>query len=115
MTTSIRFGHIELPISDPQRALSFYRDALGCEIEAIQGERFIWIKLFGVSVLLNPQLTPAATDHNLVLYAAKVESVVEDLRERGVSFQHIHNCWCFSDPDGNRFQLVDPGDDHSGG
>ena len=88
----------------------------GFSIETVQGDRYVWCRRDGLTVLLNPDLPPAGTaGTNVVLYSEQLAGDVEKLREHGVALTLEHNCYGFTDPDGNRFQLVDPGADHSGG
>ncbi|MBX2804317.1 MAG: VOC family protein [Myxococcales bacterium] len=112
---SLSFGHIEIPVTDPQRSLRFYRDVLGFGVEQVQGERYVWLTSGAVTVLLHPDLRPGDTEANLVLYTHTLDDEVARLRAAGVSLTREGTCVSFADPDGNRFQLVDPGDDHSGG
>lgn len=39
----MKLGHVELPVHEPLRALGFYRDVLGFELEVNQADRFIWM------------------------------------------------------------------------
>ena len=112
----MKIGHIELPVSDPKKSLSFYRDTLGFSVETVQGERYVWLRSGDVEVLLNPDLKRdpvGASGQNVVLYTPELASAVQRLRERGVPMEERGNCHHFMDPDGNRFQLVNPGDVHS--
>ncbi len=115
----MQLGHIEIPVTDPLRSLSFYRDVLGFHLEVNQGDQVIWMKSGDVEVMLRPGFESAPADDlaavNLVLYSDDVASDANRLREAGVSFTERANCLHFRDPDGHWLQLVDPGEDHSGG
>lgn len=115
---SMRIGHIELPITNPDKSITFYRDALGFKVDSIQGGRYVWLSCGETTVLLNPDLACAAPNgkfsQNLVLYTNDLKQRVDELRGRGVTLTQCGACFHFRDPDGNLFQLVNPGDDHSG-
>ena len=51
----MRFGHIELAVSDPMAALAYYTGSLGFELVANQNDTFIWLKKDDVEFLLRPQ------------------------------------------------------------
>ena len=114
----MKIGHIELPISDPDASRRFYEQVLGFTVEQVQGERFIWLSHGDTVVLLNPALkAPGGDLHtrpNLVLYTDHLEDQVARLEAQGVTLFERHGCFHFEDPDGNAFQVVDPGGDHSG-
>ena len=114
----MKIGHIELPISDPMASRQFYEHVLGAKIEQIQGERFIWLTLGETVLLLNPGLEAPSGElvkrPNLVFYTSRLAERVAELEAKGVRFHERHGCFHFEDPDGNAFQLVDPGGDHSG-
>ena len=118
MTGPPRFGHAEIPVSDPLRAREFYVGVLGFRHGQTQGDRYVWLSLEGASLLLNPDHAPAGRPFreapNLVLYAADLPAAVEELRGRGLVLEGGPPCWRFRDPDGNWWQIVDPGADHSG-
>ena len=114
----IRIGHIELMVSDPVRSRDFYVDVLGFEVVAVQ-DPYIWVKLGETEILLRPgdgvvhslryQKTPIA----LVLYTQNLEETMSELSSRGLEFTGTdgsEKCPTFTDPDGNWFQLVNPGD-----
>jgi catechol 2,3-dioxygenase-like lactoylglutathione lyase family enzyme len=114
----MQFGHIEIFVSDIQRSLHFYENVLGFALTAIQGQH-IWLQLGEVEILLRPgQPPPPAAryedaPHGLVLYTDDLPSTMAELRGRGLEFKGTidsDKCHTFTDPDGNWFQLVDPGD-----
>ena len=112
----MKIGHLELPITDAATARKFYEEVLGFEIEVVQGDRYVWCARDGVAYLLNPDLPPAGdAGTNIVLYSDALADDLERLRAHGVELTIENNCHRFADPDGNRFQLVDPSADHSGG
>ena len=100
----MRFGHLELPTSDPAASMAYYVDTLGFELVANQGDTFIWVKKGGLEILLRPRGDYPMP--NVVFYSDDPASEVEGARRQG-------ECWHFEDPDGNGFQVVDPGADHS--
>lgn len=115
----MQFGHIELFVSDPRASKEFYENALGFEVEAVQGEHYIWMKNGGKSILLRPGSPSGATDtyqtarSGFVLYTDDLRKSREELSSRGVVFlgtDGSESCLTFTDPDGNWFQLVNPND-----
>ncbi|MEW5992479.1 MAG: VOC family protein [Chloroflexota bacterium] len=115
----MRVGHVEVPVSEPLRSLSFYRDVLGFALEANQGDRHLWLANGEFVLLLRPGFAGAPNDDvagiNLVLYTDDYSAAAARLRERGVAFTERANCLHLRDPDGHWIQIVDPSDDHSGG
>ncbi|MHC4937358.1 MAG: VOC family protein [Planctomycetota bacterium] len=100
----MRFGHIELGVSDPMAAMAYYTGSLGFELVDNQNDTFIWLKKDDVEFLLRPQ-----GDYELpciVFYS-------EDPESHGVPVERKGNCFHFEDADGNSFQIVDPNVAHS--
>ena len=114
----MRFGHVELPVSDPMRSLAFYRDVLGFALATNQADRYIWMTSNGTEVLLRPGFVSAPDDDvaavNLVLYTDELKRDARALEDAGVEYTQRGGCLHFRDPDGHWLQLVDPRDDHSG-
>ena len=54
----VRFGHIEVFVTDPARSKRFYRDVLGFEVTATQGDRFVWLQKGDVEILLRAGRPP---------------------------------------------------------
>ena len=113
----MKLGHVELPVRDPLRALAFYRDVLGFQLEVNQVDRFIWMTSGDVTLLLRPGAEEDPPGDlaraNLVLYSDDLTADVERVRASGVELSERSNCFHFRDTEGNWLQLVDPGGDHS--
>lgn len=119
MTLRMRFGHIELFVSDVARSRAFYERVLGFEVVAVQ-PRTVWLRCGGVELLLRPRdaSIPAsdvsrydASAIAIVLYTDDLPTTVATLESRGLIFRGHDGADCcptFTDPDGNWFQLVDP-------
>jgi catechol 2,3-dioxygenase-like lactoylglutathione lyase family enzyme len=116
----LRIGHIELFVKDPLASRRFYEEILGFEVQAVQAERFVWLKLGEAEILLRPaKASPQAADYQhaacgIVLYTDSLEETASELRRRGLKFKGTDGAECcltFTDPDGHWFQLVAP-DDH---
>src|SRR5262245_21165663 len=114
----MQFGHIEIFASDTQRSRRFYEGVLGFEVTAIQGQ-LVWLQKDNVEILLRPGQPPAPAGRyqdapfGIVLYTDDLLSTMAELRGRGLVFKGTidsDKCHTFTDPDGNWFQLVDPGD-----
>ena len=111
-------GHIELFVSDPVIAKEFYVKALGFSLVEVQAETFVWLSSGELTVLLRPGGGPERGDTyqnaaiGLVLYTDNLPETKLQLEERGVEFlgtDGSDECLTFCDPDGNWFQLVNPG------
>jgi catechol 2,3-dioxygenase-like lactoylglutathione lyase family enzyme len=113
----MKFGHIEIYSRDPERTLNFYRDVLGFEVLVVENTHFIWLKKDDIEILIRPGEPPRpATRYEdaptgFVLYTHNIETLLADLVEKGLELRGTvdsDNCYTFTDPDGNWFQLVDP-------
>ncbi|APU40302.1 MULTISPECIES: VOC family protein [unclassified Streptomyces] len=133
MTTAIsklRTGHIGLNVTDLERSLDFYRDALDFQVIGEgkeEGRRFAFLGLDGELVLTlweqaDGAYAPAAAGlHHLAFSAGAVEEVrayEERLRGLGVAFAYegvvAHGEGAasggifFHDPDGTRLEISVP-------
>jgi catechol 2,3-dioxygenase-like lactoylglutathione lyase family enzyme len=114
---------VSVPVTDQDRAKSFYVDVLGFGVreDADLGEGRRWIELVppagGASIALVTwfeQMRPGSL-HGLVLGTDDAQRAFDELRLRGVEFaedsvqvaQWGQNA-TFSDPDGNCWVLVGP-------
>ena len=50
----MRLRHLEIFVKDPLASLAFYRDALGFDVEEIQGDSIVWLIFGSSSLLLRP-------------------------------------------------------------
>jgi uncharacterized glyoxalase superfamily protein PhnB len=111
-------------VSDQQRALNFYRDALGCDVvadlpmgEGDGAQRWIEVKLPGDDTKLI-LFTPEGQENrigefsNLIFHCDDMERTYEELSGRGVEFPtppekaSWGQWWAvFQDPDGNKYGL----------
>lgn len=113
----MKFGHIEIFVSDPIKSSKFYIDILGFKLDQIQKDRFVWLTYDKIAFLLRPLrlaskstlYQEAATTH--VFYTDDLHSAVNTLKNRGLKFKGTDGsdkCLTFTDLDGNWFQLVNP-------
>jgi catechol 2,3-dioxygenase-like lactoylglutathione lyase family enzyme len=114
----MRFGHIELFVSDPPKARQFYEAVLGFEVVDVQSDAFVWLKMGDIEILLRRGTPPpAAPDYGsaasaIVFYTDDLHQTVNLLRSRGLvfdGFDGTEDCPTFTDPDRNWFQLASPG------
>ena len=108
----MKFGHIELEASDPLASMRHYVDVLGYNLVANQGDKFVWLEKGGAEYLLRPP-----GDYPLpcfVYYTDDPATEAQRLRAAGVDVEEKGTCFHYSDADGHSFQIVNPGDDHSG-
>jgi len=106
----MRFGHLELAVADPRASLAFYVEKLGFRLVADQG-RFLWVERGGLEILLRPG-SPGG-GHDVVFYCDDPAGAAEAWGARGVEVERRGACFHARDPDGHRFQVVNPNDDHS--
>ncbi len=113
----MRFGHIEVFVTDPLKAKEFYEHVLGFEITEIQNEKYVWLKFGNNEFLLRPGKNLLQTDQykdsntGFVLYTDNLEETKMELLSRRLVFKGTdgsETCLTFTDPDGNWFQLVNP-------
>ncbi|AZM89183.1 VOC family protein [Streptomyces sp. W1SF4] len=129
-TGTLRTGHIGLNVTDLERSLAFYRDALGFALLGEgkeEGRRYAFLGRDGELVLTlwqqaeGPYRPRAAGLHHLAFSAGAIEEVrayEERLRGLGVEFAHegvvAHREGAasggifFHDPDGTRLEISVP-------
>jgi catechol 2,3-dioxygenase-like lactoylglutathione lyase family enzyme len=115
--SQIRFGHLELFVSDPSASKRFYCDLLGFDLVDIQHDQFVWLRSGRTEILLRPGANagPAGSYQSapfgLVFYTEALPATARRLEENGVLFRGTDgsdHCLVFTDPDGHWLQLVDP-------
>ena len=110
---------VAVTVSDVERGLAFYRDALGLTFLFSAGPNLAFLDIGGVRLMLSaaePGFVPGASS---VLYfkVADIGAAHSELAARGVTFPHEphflasmtdHDLWLceFSDPDGNPLALM---------
>jgi predicted enzyme related to lactoylglutathione lyase len=122
MTASLRIQTVTIPVTDQDRALTFYRYVLGFEVTADNAygdQRWLSVAPPGSSVdftLHRPftEQTGAGWQQGIVLHTDDIESVVAGLRAAGTAVADPESVgWGiqtqFSDPDGNGFVLLQQG------
>ena len=118
-----RIGHVHLTVADLDRALAFYRDALGLEVTARYGRDAVFLSYGGYHhhVALNtwagrgaPRPAPGTTGlyHFAILYPdrAALAAVVRRVLERGIALEGaadhgVSEAVYLRDPDGNGVEL----------
>ncbi len=106
-----------LPVTDMQRAVTFYSDTLGMQVES-QEEQWAELTADGLKIGLNGREgeTPGSEGGAVLALrpAASIDAAVEELRGKGVDFAGdiSDHPWgrvaSFHDPDGNSLQLYEP-------
>jgi len=139
VATVTEVGTVFVPVSDQERALAFYVDALGFEKRSDfaygDGSRWIEVAPRGSSIalaLVSPAEGAAAPTlaAQCALATDDIDGMVERLRRTGATVEEVGRKGttrngllspdvtvpdpfppqcCFCDPDGNRFLLVQPG------
>jgi len=118
-----RIGHVHLTVSDLDRALRFYRDALGFEITSRYGSDAVFVSAGGYHhhIGLNtwagrgaPQPPPGTTGlyHFAILFAdrAALAATVRRALEHGIALEGasdhgVSKAVYLRDPDGNGIEL----------
>jgi len=115
----MKIGHIELLVKDVASAKQFYENVLGFTVTVVQNDQFVWLRNGDIEILLRPGTPPKAVDSysqapiGFVLYTDNLDRKLQVLKKRGLVVRGTvdsDRCYTFTDPDGNWFQLVDPGD-----
>jgi catechol 2,3-dioxygenase len=119
----VRIGHVHLTVSNLERALRFYRDALGFEITQRYGQSAVFLSAGGYHhhIALNTwagegasQPPPGRTGlyHFAILYPTRVELAVafkrlfdHGIQIEGASDHGVSEAIYLRDPDGNGVEL----------
>src|SRR4051794_31076109 len=104
-----------LPVNDMEKAVSFYSDTLGLEVEQ-RDEDWSMLKTGDVRVGLNGRESPSGDGGAVVAFRAQkdIEAAVEDLAEKGVDVPAgvTEHPWgrvaTFKDPHGNDLPFFEP-------
>jgi predicted enzyme related to lactoylglutathione lyase len=105
---------IWLPVSDMQRAVSFYRDSLGLEVLEHDGD---WSEVTAGDqrIGLNASESPSGEGGAVIAFGVDdIESAKSELEAKGVAFTDgiSDHPWGriapFTDPDGNDLQVYAP-------
>jgi catechol 2,3-dioxygenase-like lactoylglutathione lyase family enzyme len=106
-------GRVIVPVSDQDRALEFYRDVLGFEVRGDtaygEGERWLEVAPPGAATSI------AIVETRLAWATDDVRAQYDDLRGQGVEVDAefmggegpVPPMFCFRDPDGNNFLVVE--------
>jgi catechol 2,3-dioxygenase-like lactoylglutathione lyase family enzyme len=123
MSTILRISVISIPVSDPERAKSFYADTLGFDVLADSefgpGQRWIQLAPEGhrnTSITLTTWFDDYApgTVRGNILEVRDLDDAKTELGQRGLEFtgEDQDTPWGrfagFQDPDGNRWSLHEP-------
>ena len=104
-----------LPVTDMERAVSFYSDTLGLDVEQ-RDEDWSMLRAGEVRVGLNARESPSGDGGAVVAFRAQreIQAAVDALAEQGVDVPGgvTDHPWgrvaTFEDPDGNDLQLYEP-------
>ena len=117
---NLKLGHIELFVKDPQASGDFYTGVLGFKLVEKQDDgNYIWLSSGESLILLRPgDGSQKGSDYGsastgIVVYTDDLSAAKKELVSRGLEFKGTdgsENCLTFTDPDGNWFQLVNPGE-----
>jgi catechol 2,3-dioxygenase-like lactoylglutathione lyase family enzyme len=116
MSAVSHVGTIIIPVADQDRALAFYRDALGFEVrlDGAFGDGQRWLEVAPPGAETSLALVPAGgIEVSLATRDAAADHAA--LRARGVDADEaliemgpdVPPMFTFRDPDGNRFRVVE--------
>jgi catechol 2,3-dioxygenase-like lactoylglutathione lyase family enzyme len=120
-TNITEVGTVVIPVTDQDRALSFYTEKLGFEVhtDAGYGEGTRWIEVApkggATTIALSPPEdgAPVGIETNVSLTTTDVDADHAALREAGVQADEVMRMgdsvppmFFFKDPDGNRLVIV---------
>lgn len=113
-------GTVIVPVSDQERALDFYLGTLGFEkrLDAPFGEGQRWIEVAPPGATTTIALVPVREGQpngiEVSFTTRDAQADHEEMRARGVEsdadlirFDGVPPMFTFSDPDGNRFRMVE--------
>jgi methylmalonyl-CoA/ethylmalonyl-CoA epimerase len=112
-----RIGQIAVTVKDIERAIAFYRDALGMRF-LFQVPNMAFFDCGGIRLMLSLPEKSGEGYSSIVYYKVdRIQQAFETLRSRGVPFEgtpHLiakmpdHDLWMafFRDPDGNLLALM---------
>jgi predicted enzyme related to lactoylglutathione lyase len=104
-----------LPVTDMDRAVSFYSDTLGLEVQQ-RDDEWSMLRIGDVTVGLNSRESPSGDGGAVVAFRAdqEIEDAVKTLSDKGVDVPGgvTEHPWgriaTFKDPDGNDLQYYEP-------
>ena len=114
----MRLRHVELFVTDPERARQFWTEVVGAQLDEVQPGGFTWLVLGEIGILLRPGAPPpspgsyAEGSVGLVLEVSSLDETRAALEGRGLVFEGCDghpSCPTFRDPDGHWVQLVEAG------
>ena len=110
-------SNVWVPVQDMDRAVAFYRDALGLEVK-MQSPEWSELDAGGLSIGLNGRETASSSSSGGAVISfqpeAGIEAEVEQLQGRGVTFTGGVSSYDwgsvapFKDSEGNDLQLYSP-------
>ncbi|MEM7295738.1 MAG: VOC family protein [Pseudomonadota bacterium] len=122
-SSGVRVGHIHLKVSDLERAIHFYQEVLGFELQQRYGSRAAFLGAdgyhhhIGLNTWESAGGTPAPAGHTGLYHVAflypdrrSLARALARVRDAGVAFDGaadhgVSEAVYFSDPDGNGIEL----------
>jgi predicted enzyme related to lactoylglutathione lyase len=111
-----RVDHVWFWVTDMERAVTFYRDALGLEVTMRHEDRWAELDAGSIRIGLHGAIDGRPAEHGgtAVFLVEDLDAATAALRERGVVFDdHLGEVpgyaryASFADPDGNAMQLIE--------
>ncbi|WP_040551478.1 VOC family protein [Rheinheimera nanhaiensis] len=120
MTKLSTIGQIAITVSDVEKALAFYRDALGLDFLFSAGPELAFLNADGVRIMLSTPQGAGTVGANSILYfkVSNIEAVHSSIVARGAQNERDpqlaakmsdHELWTgfLRDPDGNLVGLME--------
>ncbi|WP_372768593.1 VOC family protein [Pseudoalteromonas sp.] len=120
MTKLSTIGQIAITVSDVEKALAFYRDALGLDLLFNAGPELAFLNADGVRIMLSTPQGAGTVGANSILYfkVSDIEAVHSAILARGANNEREpqlaakmpdHELWTgfLRDPDGNLVGLME--------
>lgn len=120
MTKLSTIGQIAITVSDVEKALAFYRDALGLDFLFNAGPELAFLSADGVRIMLSTPQGAGTVGANSILYfkVSNIEAVHSSIVTRGAQNERDpqlaakmpdHELWTgfLRDPDGNLVGLME--------
>jgi predicted enzyme related to lactoylglutathione lyase len=111
-----RVDHVWFWVTDMDRAVTFYRDALGLDVRMRHDDRWAELDAGSIRIGLHGAIDgrPTTPGGTAVFLVDELDAATAALRERGVVFDdHLGEVpgyaryASFADPDGNAMQLIE--------
>jgi catechol 2,3-dioxygenase-like lactoylglutathione lyase family enzyme len=113
----IKRANVTVMVSDMDKSLGFYVDALGMKLKTRYGNEFAEIEALGINLAIHPTTKgrpkPARSAMSIGLAVDNMENTMKELEEKGIKLSSGMvqdgpiRLAMFKDPDGNELYLAE--------